>query len=111
MHAAEALMKPEAAPFVRAPVDCSQTEACPAIPLRPDAAASTASHPNVRDDGQRPSLGTRGGVMELIWVGEKGNIFGRGWTGGIGLICLFKLVVARNAQWIGKAVPFPIGGF
>jgi hypothetical protein len=24
----------------------------------PDAAASTASHPNVRDDGQRPSLGT-----------------------------------------------------
>ena len=30
----------------------------PAIRRAPDAAASTASRPNVRDDGQRPSLGT-----------------------------------------------------
>ena len=32
-----------------------------------DAAASTASHPNVRDDGQRPFLGDRmSGVLKLI---------------------------------------------
>jgi hypothetical protein len=29
-----------------------------ALLTRDDAAASTASHPNVRDDGQRPSSGT-----------------------------------------------------
>jgi hypothetical protein len=40
-----------------APVNRSQAEARPAIPVAPDAAASTASHPNVRDDGQRPSGG------------------------------------------------------
>jgi hypothetical protein len=33
-------------------------ETRPAIPCAPNAAASTASRPNVRDDGQRPSLGT-----------------------------------------------------
>ena len=33
----------------------------PCHPLTsPDAAASTASHPNVRDDGQRPSVGRDG---------------------------------------------------
>jgi hypothetical protein len=43
----------------------------------PDAAASTASHPNVRDDGQRPSLGT--GQSRSITVSTKPS------TGGLGL--------------------------
>ena len=35
----------------------------------PDAAASTATRPNVRDDGQRPSSRDRtAGVVGLIWV-------------------------------------------
>ena len=58
---AEALTKPEATSFVHAPVKCSQafaqSNACPAIPARDDAAASTASHPNVRDDRDPPLLG------------------------------------------------------
>jgi len=34
----------------------------------PDAAASTASDPNVRDDGQRPSLGDEtAGFLAVIW--------------------------------------------
>jgi hypothetical protein len=37
----------------------SLTENRPAISFAPDAAASTASHPNVRDDGRRPSSGMR----------------------------------------------------
>jgi|ERR1700760_3397053 hypothetical protein len=39
-------------------VDCSQMHKCtrPAITCMPNAAASTASRSNVRDDGQRPSL-------------------------------------------------------
>jgi hypothetical protein len=37
--------------------------------LAPDAAASTATRPNVRDDGQRPSSRDRmAGVVGLIWV-------------------------------------------
>ncbi len=46
-----------AAPFVlRAGRSLTKSKGLsPAIPLAPDAAASTASHPNVRDDGQRPS--------------------------------------------------------
>jgi hypothetical protein len=42
------------APFILRAVNRSR-ETRPAITLRADAAASTASHPNVRDDGQRPS--------------------------------------------------------
>jgi hypothetical protein len=45
------------APFVSAPFDRSQalqTETRPAITCAPDAAASTASHPNVRDDHDTP---------------------------------------------------------
>jgi hypothetical protein len=45
------------APFVHAPVDCSRALARPAIPSRDDAAASTASHPNVRDDRDTPLVG------------------------------------------------------
>ena len=38
-------------------------------PLAPDNAASTATRPNVRDDGQRPSSRDRiAGVVGLIWV-------------------------------------------
>src|ERR1700754_1773304 len=55
---AEVLAKAEAAPFVHAPDKCSQAfaqlNACPATPERDDAAASTASHPNVRDDRDTP---------------------------------------------------------
>jgi hypothetical protein len=58
---AEALTKPEATSFVHAPVKCSrafpQWKAYPAIPARDDAAASTASHPNVRDDRDTPLVG------------------------------------------------------
>src|SRR5882757_9184974 len=42
------------APFILHAVNRSR-ETRPAITVRADAAASTASHPNVRDDGQRPS--------------------------------------------------------
>ena len=46
------------APFVHAPAKCSRTFAQwkirPAISSRDDAAASTASHPNVRDDRDTP---------------------------------------------------------
>ena len=48
----------KAAPFVCTPGDAHghpSMESRPAIPRAPDAAASTASRPNVRDDGQRPS--------------------------------------------------------
>jgi hypothetical protein len=59
---AEALAKAEAAPFVHAPVEGSrvfpQWKARPAFPARDDAAASTASHPNVLTIAIRPSLGT-----------------------------------------------------
>jgi hypothetical protein len=41
----------------------------PANSRAPDAAASTATHPNVRDVGQRPSWRDRmAGVVGLIWV-------------------------------------------
>jgi hypothetical protein len=52
-------------PYASAPFRLSRLlsahrpEACPANPAAPDAAASTASHPNVRDDGRRPSSGMR----------------------------------------------------
>ena len=45
-------------------------------PLAPDAAASTATRPNVRDDGQRPSSRDgMAGVVGVIWVETKRNIF------------------------------------
>ena len=41
----------------------------PATTRAPDAAASTATRPNVRDDGQRPSSRDRmAGVVSVIWV-------------------------------------------
>ena len=51
------------APFVHASGECSQvfaqSKARPAILARDDAAASTASHPNVRDDRDTPPVGDK----------------------------------------------------
>jgi hypothetical protein len=70
------------APFVHASVDRSQVLACPAIPARDDAAASTASHPNVRDD--RDTSLSRDGMARdkpVIWVRRKSKYFCEwGWT-------------------------------
>src|SRR5882724_2492603 len=44
-------------------------------PLVCSASASTASRPNVRDDGQRPSLGTGQGGYSLICASEKQKYF------------------------------------
>jgi hypothetical protein len=70
---AEAFSEAEAAPFVHTPGEGSralpQGKARPAIPARDDAAASTASHPNVRDDRDTPL--SRDGMArnkEMIWV-------------------------------------------
>jgi hypothetical protein len=61
--------------------------------IRADAAASTASRPNVRDDGQRPSQ--RGGTAEeilVIWGEREAEcICEDGWTGSITLDWLGKL--------------------
>jgi hypothetical protein len=59
------------ASFVCTPFDRSRVWLNPKPALQftcaPDAAASTASHPNVRDDGQRPFLGDRmAGVLKVI---------------------------------------------
>src|SRR6476659_5439466 len=65
-------------------------------PFAPDAAASTATRPNVRDDGQRPS--SRDGmadVVGVIWVRHEAEYFcGRDWTGQMSLKSLRKF-----AQW------------
>jgi hypothetical protein len=46
----------------------------------PDAAASTASHPNVRDDGQRPFLRDRmAGVLKAICPTSKAKIYPSGY--------------------------------
>jgi hypothetical protein len=55
------------ASFVGTPSDRSR-ETRPATTCAPDAAASTASRPNVRDDGQRPSSERDGDSINLIWV-------------------------------------------
>ena len=56
-------------------------KARPATFRAPDAAASTASRPNVRDDGQRPSAEQDAGSYRVIWVFGKSEYFcERGWT-------------------------------
>jgi hypothetical protein len=62
-----------------------------------DAAASTASRPNVRDDGQRPSSRDEiAGVLVLIWGGGEADYFrGRDWTGQITLKLLQKIAPSR----------------
>jgi hypothetical protein len=77
---------------------CDQTSA-------PDAAASTASRPNVRDDGQRPS--SRAGIAEvvmLIWVKREAIYFcARDWTGSISLIWFKKFAFSRIDKWRKKS--------
>ena len=65
-----------------------------------DAAASIATCPNVRDDGQRPSLRDRmAGVVLLIWGNGEADYFcARGWTGQITLKLLCKIARARTPQ-------------
>src|ERR1700674_1538522 len=65
--------------FVCAPFDRSRVWLNPKPALQftcaPNAAASTASHPNVRDDGQRPFLGDgMAGVLEVICPTAKAKI-------------------------------------
>src|SRR5437870_5557805 len=76
--------------------------------LAPDAAASTASHPNVRDDGQRPSSSGRdGGFVGLIWVGGEADYFcNRDWTGQIRLKLFGKIVPSRMRNSFGH---LPVG--
>src|SRR5258705_2710075 len=68
----------------------------PALPSRftPGAAASTASHPNVRDDRDTPLVGDEmAGFLELIWGRREGEYFcGREWTGQITLNRFIKIV-------------------
>ena len=64
-----------------------------------DAAASTASRPYVRDDGQRPSVwdGMRK-VLEVIWGLRKPKYFCKeDWTAQIRLICFNKLQCPRGS--------------
>ena len=72
------------ASFVGAPFDRSR-ETRPAITCVPDAAASTASRPHVRDDGQRPS--DWDGMAEeigVIWVRrEQKYFYNQGWTANL----------------------------
>jgi hypothetical protein len=74
-------------------------------PFAPDAAASTATRPNVRDDGQRPSSRDgMAGVVRVIWVSREAEyFFGRDWTGQISLTLLQKI-----ADWRSGEVPWPI---
>jgi hypothetical protein len=69
-------------------------------PLAPDAAASTATRPNVRDDGQRPSWRDgMAGVVGVIWVSREAEYFcGRDWTGQISLKLLEKIICTRVAR-------------
>jgi hypothetical protein len=67
----------------RAP-DRSQAKACPAITsTRPTLPASTASHPDVRDDRDTPLVGDETATdMQVICANMKSKYFcKRGWTG------------------------------
>ena len=70
------------APFVCAHPDRSQASSTrPAIKPCAGTAASTASHPNVRDDGQRPSSGQDSESYSLVFISEKQKYFcKRDWT-------------------------------
>jgi len=85
-------------PFVCAPLSAHKQKARPAINLRADAVASTATRPNVRDDGQRPSSRDRmDQSVAMICPTAKAEYFSRrGWT--------------RNAPNNGSDLPVgPIG--
>jgi hypothetical protein len=76
VHIRRSTVKTETAPFVRAPVNRSRGQK-PALrlPAAPDAVASTASCPNVRDDGQRPSFGTGRGSYSFDLPDGLSEIF------------------------------------
>jgi len=91
--------------FCRTPLRRSSTRQmtahrlpCPTIASRDDAATSTASHPNVRDDRDTPPRGGwDGGNREVIWVERKSEYFSDVvWTGQISLIPLDKLAPPRD---------------
>src|SRR5260370_4813918 len=72
----EVFAKPDLAPFVLRAGIAHGVEAALRSPSAPDAAASTASHPNVRDDTQRPSLGDEtAAFVALIWGYLKQKCF------------------------------------
>jgi hypothetical protein len=91
-------------PSAKAPSVCVSSIArrsCrPALPSRftPGAAASTTSHPNVRDDRDTPLVGDEmARFLELIWGRRKQEYFrGKDWTGQITLIRFRKLTRARD---------------
>jgi hypothetical protein len=87
VHIRQTLAKSEAAPFVCRAGRSLTGKARPAIPFAPDAAASTASHPNVRDDRDPPLLRDETArFVGLIWGKEEAVYFCEGdWTGGIAL--------------------------
>ena len=83
---------------VRLRADVRSRKTALRTPLAPDAAASTATRPNVRDDGQRPSSRDgMAGVVGVIWVRDEAEYFcGRGWTGQISLKLLEKIAHWRS---------------
>src|ERR1700736_4129545 len=92
-----------ATPFVSAPIDRSR-ETRPAMTCVPDAAASTASRPYVRDDGQRPSdWDGMAAAIGLIWVKREMDSFcEQDWTGQIALIRFDKLPDRRSPQRVAR---------
>jgi hypothetical protein len=74
----------------------------PALPPRfaHDAAASTASRPNVRDDGQRPSLGTGWRVSRTDLGQRRNRIFF-----GMGLDSRIKTIARRANHWSDYTLP------
>jgi hypothetical protein len=88
-----------AAPFVCAPVDRSRAEARPAIPLRADAAASTASLPASMTMANAPLWGGTAAVLKVIWGEREAEYFSEPhWTGQIRLIRLDNFAVARKPE-------------
>jgi hypothetical protein len=79
-------------------------------PLAPDAAASTATRPNVRDDGQRPSSRDgMAGFVGVIWgLGEVEYFCVRGWTGQISLKLLQKIAQSRTSNGFSPSARGPI---
>ncbi len=91
-------------PYASAPVVCtlcSLTDLKPALRTlpAPNAAASTATRPNVRDDGQRPSYRDgMAGFVRVIWVrGEAEYFCARDWTRQIKLMLLGKIDLSRKS--------------
>jgi hypothetical protein len=80
-------------------------ETRPAIPFAPDAAASTASHPNVSDDPDTPLAGDEtAGFLPVIWGKREEEYFlGTSLTGQITLKALGNFLFRRNAVKRGQS--------